>query len=377
MNVYVIGGGASGLMAAINASKVGCNVTILEKNKKIGEKLLITGNGRANVSNDALSHDKYYGDKKFISNVLCKYDVDDLKHDFAMMGAVLTAQNGYYYPNSFQASTIVEVLRDYAINLGVKIKTDNEVKSITKENDSFIIDCGYKYTADRVILTTGGCSYPNTGSTGDGYSFVKSLGHSIVEPTEALVPIACKTNLTKASGVRADVCITYEDYTELGQLQITNYGLSGIPIFNISRRVKTGDVITIDFAPNYPLDTLEKYFNSLSDKGFDYSKILLSLLNSKLVSVLADEFNKDTIKELVEFIKNYKVEVDSKLGFDRAQVTAGGVSTDEIDVNNMQSKIVKGLYLAGEIIDVDGICGGYNLHFAWASGYIAGRHTAD
>ena len=372
MKVIIIGGGASGLFAAITAREEGYDVTLLEKNKKIGEKLLLTGNGRANVSNESLSVEHFYGDKEFVNSVLCQFDLEDLKKHFLEMGLIITSNNGYYYPNSFQAQSLVNVLRNYASKIGVKIKTDNEVKAITKD-EKFGVDCGYVYQADKVIIATGGCSYSSTGSTGDGYEWAKSLGHTIVEPTPALVPINCKTALTKASGVRANVAITYNNYTENGQLQITNYGLSGIPIFNISRRVKSGDELVIDFAPDYSFDDLYIYFSELDKNGMNKIDILCSLLNTKLAAVIIDEYGDKNLKDLVYIIKNYKVSIKSKLDFDRAQVTAGGVLTSEVDSSTMQSKLIPGLYFAGEVLDIDGMCGGYNLHFAWATGHIAGQ----
>lgn len=389
MNVVIIGAGAAGLTAAICGAKNGDNVTVIEHESKPGKKIAITGNGKCNITNRNVSSEKYYGDKKFIETILAQFHYKDTLEFFENIGVFCYEKNGCYYPNSSQAVTIVNSLRDYALNLGVAIKTNNSVKKIKKKNCQFVIDIGIPLTCDKLIIAAGGMAAPKTGSDGSGYLLAEQFGHTIIEPRPALTGLICDNSLKKASGVRvkAKVSIDNTEIFDEGELQITDYGISGIPVFNISRMTETGTGIIIDFLPD---DTYERISEKIKKIFMVRPKssvfhALNGLLNEKLSnailmkmnfngSTLCENISDEDIKMIVNIIKGFKITVQKRKGFDFAQVTEGGVCTQEIDPNTMESRICENLYFAGEIIDVDGICGGYNLQFAWSSGYIAGGH---
>ena len=380
MKVIVIGGGASGLIAAITAKECGHNVTILEKNKKLLEKVSITGNGRANLSNANINPDNYTGDRDLVKNVLSKYSVDFIKDYFLKLGLITTTINDCIYPYSQQATSLVDVLRNKATKVGVVIKTDNEVRSVSKVQNQFVVDTGYDYKCDKLIIATGGRSYESTGSTGDGYVFAKALGHNIVHTEPGLVPLVVDDVITKAAGVRVNCSISYNNKSEVGQLQITNYGISGIIVFNISNIIKDGESVSIDFVPEYSTEDVEKYLSELSSNNVTALNCLDAFFNKKLSNVFLNKCNikadvvmdENQIREISNTIKNYQLSVERKLGYYKAQITVGGVDASEINHDTLQSNLVEGLYFAGEVLNVNGICGGFNLHFAWASGHRAG-----
>lgn len=391
MKTIIIGGGASGLVAAITAARNGADVTILEKENKPGKKILVTGNGKCNITNTNMNETKYYGDKAFIKSVLDVFGYQETVEFFESCGIYTKNKNGYIYPASGQASTVLNRLRDVAISLGVKIKTNNTVESIHITENRFKISIGIDLFCDKLIIATGGCASPKTGSDGSGYIFAKNLGHSIIEPLPALTGVICdKTPLNKAAGVRtlANVSLENDGYVlggDVGELQITDYGISGIPVFNISRLVEKGMKIYIDFQPDSDLCDVHNKISTILNKCGSMSVLnaLNGLLNEKVMTALLDicdidknqksiDINTDEIDKICDLIKRFPITVKATRGFEFAQVTRGGVDTKEIDSKTMESKIVKNLYYAGEIIDVDGICGGYNLQFAWATGSIAG-----
>lgn len=389
MNVVIIGAGAAGLTAAIHGAKIGNKVTVIEHENKPGKKIAVTGNGKCNITNSNVSSERYYGDRKFIETVLEQFDYKDTLDFFENIGVFCYEKNGYYYPNSNQAVTVINSLRDYALNLGVSIKTNNCVKKIEKKDSRFVIDIGIPITCDKLIIATGGMAAPKTGSDGSGYLFAEQFGHTIIQPRPALTGLICDDSLKKASGVRvkAKVSIDNTQISDVGELQITDYGISGIPVFNISRMAKKGTGIIIDFLPDdtyeCALDKIKKIFTvrpkSSVFNGFN------GLLNEKLSNAILMKLNFDgsircesisdeVLKSFVNIIKGFKITVQKRKGFDFAQVTEGGVCTEEIDPCTMESRLCENLYFAGEIMDVDGICGGYNLQFAWSSGRIAGGH---
>ena len=387
MKVVIIGAGAAGLMAAITAAECGHKVTVIEHENKPGKKINITGNGKCNITNSALTPDKYYGNKDFINNVIDKFNYKDTLKFFENMGVYCYEKNGFYYPLSNQAVTVTNALYNEALSLGVTIKTNNKVKSVTKKDDGFLLDIGIDLFCDKLIIATGGMAAPKTGSDGSGYELAKALGHTIVKPCPALTALVCDEKLKKASGVRvkAKVQIKDKNIKDLGELQITDYGISGIPVFNISRCVNEKENVIIDFAPDYTYDEVKILLKRIL-KRRDKMPVLTALnglFNEKLAAVFLKEIKQqsnvkctdviDKITMLCDIIKSFEVTVKRKKGFDFSQVTSGGVNTSEINKDTMESLICSNLYFAGEIIDVDGRCGGYNLQFAWSSGYIAGE----
>ena len=392
MNVIVIGAGASGLVASICAKEKGNEVILLEKENKVGRKLLMTGNGRCNMAHTGIKASDYYDDNNesnsFVSDVLEQFSFNDFKKFFKKIGVITKDEDGYIYPSSMQASTVVNALRNYAETIGVKIKTNNEVKNIEYKDNTYYVDCGYVYECEKLIVASGGLSYTNIDSPKNVLDSLGRMNLQVSELEPALTALVCESNITKASGVRVNAKIKLYDgnsliVSEYGQVQITDYGVSGIPVFNISRFVKLGNEVHIDFVNDIDKDDLINDLNILlSTNPLGIFNLLCSLLNDKLAALIVDELgvdkDADVTNELLEkavtLIKDYVIVVKAKRDFDFAQVTKGGVSTECIDVKTMKVKNHDNLFLCGELIDVDSKCGGYNLFFAWATGYIAGNN---
>ena len=394
MRIIVIGGGASGIVASIFAKRDNNEVIVLEKNNKCLKKLLITGNGKCNYFNDDFSFEHYYSDSKNLSfiNDSNKRKVLDF---FSSIGVVPRVKNGYYYPNSNQSYSVHNSLLKEAFLRGVEIKNGVKVLNIVKKSNSFIVstDNG-DFICDKVIISTGGKSYPKTGSEGDGYLFGKSLGHKIVPVVPSLVGLVSNDKFIKSlSGVRCDACVSLNSKSEIGEVQFTDYGLSGICVFNLSNIAsRLGNCsVKINFLYNFvsDFDSFCKLFDSVNGSVLNRSigELLEGYLNYNIVNVILkmsgidfycswnDLGNKKRI--LFDNLVSFNVDIVGTRGFDVAQVSLGGISLDDIDVNTFESKIVPGLYFTGEVMDVTGDCGGYNLGFAFLSGMIAGESVGD
>ena len=394
MRIIVIGGGASGIVASIFAKRDNNEVIVLEKNNKCLKKLLITGNGKCNYFNDDFSFEHYYSDSNNLSfiNDSNKRKVLDF---FSSIGVVPRVKNGYYYPNSNQSYSVHNSLLKEASLRGVEIKSGVKVLNIVKKSNSFIVstDNG-DFICDKVIISTGGKSYPKTGSEGDGYIFGKSLGHKIVPVVPSLVGLVSNDKFIKPlSGVRCDACVSLNSKSEIGEVQFTDYGLSGICVFNLSNIAsRLGNCsVKINFLYNFvsDFDSFCKLFDSVNGSVLNRSigELLEGYLNYNIVNVILkmsgidfscswnDLGNKKRI--LFDNLVSFNVDIVGTRGFDVAQVSLGGISLDDIDVNTFESKIVPGLYFTGEVMDVTGDCGGYNLGFAFLSGMIAGESVGD
>lgn len=392
MNVIVIGAGASGLVAAITAAQKGNEVTLLEKENKVGRKLLMTGNGHCNMAHTNIVPDDYYNDSdpssSFVSDVLEEFSFKRFTNFFKKIGVITKNEDGYIYPSSMQATTVVNALRNYAETVGVKIKTNNEVKMIEYKDNKYFVDCGYVYECEKLIVASGGLSYTNIDSPRNVLASLERLDIEVSDLEPALTALISESNITKASGVRVNAKIELFDEdnsitSEYGQVQITDYGISGIPVFNISRFAKVGDVVHIDFVNDIDKEDLINDLNILlSTNALGIYNLLCSLLNDKLAALIVDELDvdkdsdvtSDLLENAVDLIKDYEIDITGKRDFDFAQVTKGGVSTKCIDSKTMKVNGHDNLYLCGELIDVDSKCGGYNLYFAWATGYIAGNN---
>ncbi|MBE5990132.1 MAG: NAD(P)/FAD-dependent oxidoreductase [Paenibacillaceae bacterium] len=397
--IIIIGAGASGLAAGISAAREGASVTIMEHTARPGKKLLSTGNGKCNITNLQFPKDAYRGNQPdFVFPALHTVTVSQTMDFFRELGIVLTERNGYVYPNSGQASTVLEAMLFELEHLGVRIMTECPVKEIKKDL-TVITDHG-KHRGDRIILAAGSMAAPKTGSDGSGYSLASKLGHHIIEPLPALVQLRCKEKWYKqAAGVRTDALVTLKidgkaAASDRGELQITDYGISGIPVFQISRYAARAlnegrkAEAQLDFLPELSPTDLEKLLLT-RHRQFGYrpaEEFLHGVLNSKLAKILlkeagigreswVKEITEKEIKNLVHCIKELKTIIVSTNTFDQAQVCSGGVDTREVDPVTMESKLIRGLYFSGEILDVDGICGGYNLQWAWSSGITAGSHA--
>lgn len=400
--IAVIGGGASGLMAAITAKKSGKEVVILERKDRILKKVLITGNGRCNITNVNANISNYFGKNiSSVENILNRFTPQDTMDFFNGLGIVCNEENrGKVYPLSGQASSVVDALRFEAEKLGIKIETEFYVRKIEKDGFKFKIysEDRKKIEAGRVILAAGGQSYPELGSNGSGFELAKELGHSVTKLSPSIVQLKTEKNQVKGlQGIKTDVAVTaYGDNKKIctydGELLFTDYGISGNVVFNISFVMPLyKDVeFEIDFMEKFDYNelyemlkerkkimshlTMENYFNGMINKklGQFLSKVSGIEKLSKPVKDLSDS----DIRKLCTVLKKYRIKILDTTGFKNAQVTAGGVSLDEVNTETLESKIVKGLYFSGEVLDVYGECGGFNLQWAWASGYIAGENAA-
>lgn len=405
MKIAVIGGGASGLMAAIAAARNGAEVTIYEKLNKVGKKILATGNGRCNYTNMNMSIDRYHGKNiKAAENVLNFFDLNKTLDFFEGLGInPYVGELGKVYPSSLQASSVLDVLRYEAERLKVEEVTDFEVIGLRKNKDTFsIIGKDSTYQADRVILAAGGKASPQLGSDGKGYELAKAFGHKIIEPFPALVQLKLNGKYFKRiTGIRFDGAVKgFTDKKTIredeGEILFTEYGISGPPILQISRKVieelnKGQKVyVSVDMFPHSSkvdlYDLLSSRFNKIGYKSIEDG--LIGFINKKLITVVLIEagfedvnkkcgkLNKKEIYKIIDILKEWKFEVTGHNTWQQAQSTAGGVDMSEVNPRTLESAKVKGLYLTGEILDVDGDCGGFNLQWAWSSGYTAGHFSS-
>ena len=394
--IIVVGGGAAGCMAAITACACGADVTLIEKNKTVAKKILSTGNGKCNFCHDVITPADYHlsSSDEFIGTVLKAYPVDKCLADFKKLGITPLVRDGYVYPYSEQAKSVTEVLTRSL--KGVNVVTECSVTGIAKDGDEFTVKTsGKEFTADAVIVTTGGDAAPVTGSTGDGYKYAKSFGLKQIKPVPALTSLTVKDHpYKKAAGVRIRATVSIEidgkeAGSDTGQVQITKTGFSGIPVFNVSRfaarALDEGKKVSlkIKFLPELSDNDIRDEFNTrLSQSAHTAYDAMIGLFPDSFADALLrsagvepDKKVSDAgkaVDKLFNASRNLKVQVTGTGDMASSQVTCGGVALDEIDASTMQSKKHKGLFLAGEILDIDGMCGGYNLYFAWASGYIAG-----
>lgn len=407
-SVVVVGGGASGLAAAIVAAGHGGLVTLLERNERVGKKLLATGNGRCNFSNEDIRSCFYRSRRpEFVERVLGESD-DGLVLNFMKgIGVLPRKVNGYYYPASNQAASVVECLAEAAELAGVRVVCEALVQSVLPVNkggeslefEVWTLVRGKKelFKADRVILAAGSKAAVHSGADGGGYELAASLGHSLVPVAPALVQLrADKGFPRKLAGIRceAEVSLLVEGQLtakDRGELQLTDYGISGIVVFQLSRfasyaLMEKKDVkAVIDFAADWQMEELRQLLAGRC-RLLGHRKVrdlFVGMLNKKLGEILVGSSGlameklckrlKDSeIGKLAAVVKDFEVAIADTNGFDRAQVCAGGVDLNEIR-NDMESELVKHLYICGEMMDVDGICGGYNLHWAFLSGIKAGR----
>lgn len=409
-DLIVIGGGASGLSAAITAKDFGIDVAIIESTDRIGKKILTTGNGRCNISNNTISYpfSSYHSENTgFFSNVLSAINVDDTKDFFLSLGLpIVELQNGKMYPKSLQASSVVDLLKLALEDRNIPLYTNCKVKDIHKQN-IFKISTSNEdnnlFTCNKLILACGGKSAIKTGSDGSGYMLAKSLGHSIIETIPGIVQLKLDNSYLKSiSGVKFDGYATLlvndqPTRKEFGEILFTDYGISGPPILQISGYAskalsKMNKVeILVDMMPDQSIDEIEDFFEG-HFAVFGHRPIidsLIGIVNKKLIPTILKEsriknlhsscydLQWDDKKRLINILKNWKFKCIGTNGFNQAQVTIGGVNTKEINEKTLESKLVKNLYFCGEILDVDGDCGGFNLQWAWSSGQFVSRNIAS
>lgn len=390
--LLIIGGGAAGLMAAITAARTGADVAILEHTDNIGKKLLVTGNGRCNLTNLYQTPQCYRSsDSDAVWSVVSAFTQKDTIAFFEELGLLTRDRGGYVYPYSNQAGSLLRVLKTELFRLHIPVYYRTQIQNIRKENDYFQCETEEKrYYADKLILATGSKAAPKTGSDGSGYVLAKQLGHTVTEIYPALVQLLAKEKcFKKLAGIRADAevklyvdeKITAED---IGEVQLTEYGISGIPVFQISRYASKGLAegktvrVEIDFCPALNETKLTEWIEKKLRDGIRIREILCGILNEKLAEYFAESFaSYERRRELIQNIKYFPVTIMGTKDFEQCQVCMGGVPLLEIDAESMESCLVEGVYFAGELLDVDGICGGYNLQWAWSSGHLAGQKAAE
>lgn len=372
------------MAAAISAARHGAEVIILEKNPRVGKKILSTGNGRCNFTNiDA--------DKAGCMPNFCRYAVSEFTPEYIMnffkdIGMLSLTEEGRVYPKSMQASAVLDVLRAELDRLDVRVIPEFDVDFLAHEHGEFKIGGknGKMFRSRCVIMSTGGCAAPKTGSDGTGYKILKKLGHHVTPLTPAL----CRIKTDKGiQGVRQYGRVYLENgKMHSGEIQFAKDALSGIPVFDLAREVKKGDSIYLDLMPEMseeevysylrkrPAVTLETYFVGILNKSL--GQMFLKDCGFSPLSRNTKTLTDGEIRKIAQNLKRWKFTAQNPESWDNAQVTCGGISLDEIDDKSMQSRIVKGLYVTGELLDVDLDCGGYNLHWAWASGLLAGREAA-
>lgn len=400
--VIVIGAGASGLMSAISAAQNNADVTILEHTDRLGKKILATGNGKCNITNYYQTAKCYRSDnEEFPWQIIQQFDYLKTLDFFEDLGLLLKEKNGYVYPNSEQAVSVVDALIMKVKELKINVVKEIVIKDIKKVKDKIQINTSQgEYAADRVIIATGSKAAENTGSDGSGYVLAKKLGHNIIEPLPALVQLRCEGSFFKqAAGVRCEGLIQVYQGKQLiakdcGELQLTDYGVSGIPTFQVSRYIskalfqKEKIEVVIDFMPKMTKKEFQVFFVKRCEKfkNRNLEEFFSGVLNKKLVlaiikkahlspDIIVSKLSDKHIDALIKEIKEFKLNVTGTNSFDKAQVCRGGIDTREL-TENMESKIYKNIFFAGEIVDVDGICGGYNLQWAWSSGYVAGVNAS-
>ncbi len=407
MKVAVIGGGAAGMMAAYAAASRGAEVTLFEKNEKLGKKLYITGKGRCNITNACDIEDFFPNiptNPKFLYSALYTFSNDALISLLNEYGLETKVERGArVFPVSDKSSDVIRTLHNMVIDSGATVRLKEEVKSLIIKDGRLkgIVTQEGKKLFDRVIICTGGLSYPSTGSTGDGYQFALSAGHAVKQTEPSLVALCVKqANLLKeAQGLTLkNVKLTLQNrgrilYQEQGEMLITHFGVSGPLVLSASAHLK-GDlkdsILTIDLKPALTEEVLEKRI--LRDFSQEQNKQLKNALNKLLPKSMtgimleyagldANKFVHDITRQerdtLTKSIKNFKLDIQSKRSVKEAIITRGGVDVKQIDPSTMESKVVKGLYFAGEVVDVDGYTGGFNLQIAFSTGYLAGMSAAQ
>lgn len=390
-NIAVIGGGAAGLMAAITILRNGGKAVVYESKDRVGKKILATGNGRCNMTNINAGLKNYHGENpRFINGVMHKFWVEETIEFFDGLGVITkTEDEGKVYPYCDQASAVLDALRFEIERLGGVVYTDFDVERISKRNNMFEIVSysGKKAFSDKVILTTGGKAAPALGASGTGYELARRFGHSVTGLYPSLVQLKTSNPCVKSlKGIKVQAKASCGKVSSKGEVLFTDYGLSGPPVFWLSAYVKAADTVKLDLMPEYSIEDVKRilierkmnlYYRTLENylSGMFQKKIGLTILKEagmKPLSRKTSEMSKSEIEKIACIIKAWEFPITGTMSWNNAQVTRGGVRTNEINPSTMESRLVEGLYFAGEILDIDGDCGGYNLQWAWSSGYAAG-----
>jgi hypothetical protein len=410
--VIIIGGGASGMVAAIAARRAGAEVTLLERNSRIGKKLLATGNGRCNFTNLHADVRHYHGaSPKFVYSVLSQFGVAETIAFFRQLGVDHKVEDcGKVFPMSDQASSVLDVLRYELEDLGVAVRCSALVREIRPDAGGFRLqlDDGSTVSGKRVVLAAGGKAMPASGSDGSGFELARQLGHTVVDPFPALVQLKLEGGFFKqVEGLKftgtAEILreqgegVFKKVADDRGEILFTSYGVSGPPILQISRKagelIQAGErpwlrlVVFDTMTPETVKQMLSERFRNMPRKTLEIA--LVGLISKRLIPVLLREAGvadprcrvanlpAGEREKITAILTGWMLPVRGTMSWQNAQVTAGGVATGEVEPRTMESRLVPGLYLCGEVLDIDAACGGYNLQWAWSSGYVAGKSAAS
>lgn len=404
--LIIIGCGASGMTAALSASLYEKDILIIERNDRCGRKLLATGNGKCNFTNLNISPDDFRSeDSNTAFSVYQRFDCNSAIDFFLSIGIPVFNRNssGYCYPHSEQASTVRNAFDNRLYANGISVAYDTKVNTILYNNDKYTLDCTLNssekvvYSCNRLLIASGGSAQSCYGTDGGLLSTLKHLGHSVITPMPALTGLTTDSKYTEGlNGVRQHARISLEAsdndsnpemiYSEYGEIIFSKSGISGIPVMNASRFAlkKLNEGMTVhlklDFFPEWDQVQLSEYLGKLiSCSHLKPYKLLTGLVNDKLMQTIWNIVNSDDISALNDSLsyqlKNFDLNIIGSSGFDNAQCSSGGIPLSEIDTESLESKLCHGLYFAGEVLDVDGKCGGYNLQWAWSTGAIAGAYA--
>lgn len=405
-DIIVIGGGAAGMMAALTAADRGARVLLLERNQKVGRKLYITGKGRCNLTNNSTVQEVLENvprNSRFLTGAMTRFPPADTMKFFELLGVPLKTERGNrVFPQSDRSADVIDALFLALRRAGVEIAEERAVRILTRGGHVTAVQTEHgKYNCKAVILATGGLSYPATGSTGDGYAMAEVLGHTIVEPRPSLVPLAAKgEDCGRMQGLSLrNVVVKVKNekgktvYRDQGELLFTHFGLSGPLILSASAHMREMGrehyTIWIDLKPALDEATLDvRLLRDLAENpNRAFHNVLEGLVPRLMVPVLVDRsgipagekansVTREQRRRLLELLKGFSVEIAGPRPIEEAIVTSGGVKVSEVDPKTMASKRIEGLYLAGEILDVDAYTGGFNLQIAWATGHAAGEAAA-
>ena len=394
-DVIIIGGGASGMMAALTAAENGRSVLLLERQSRVGRKLLATGNGRCNLTNYNTSPARYHGEDGFCAYALRAFDVGSTLQYFASLGLLtVNEDSGRVYPMSNMAGSVLDVLRYGLEHPRIEVRTGQVVTAVKRTAEGFTVRTETDaFTAGKLILAAGGCAGSKVGGVMDGYRLAKALGHHRTALYPSLVQLKTDPTYPRAlKGVKAECGITVLRGSgtvaeNRGEVLFTEYGVSGPAIFDISRAVATGGeglVCALDFFPDWDLREVLDWLRMRRQamQAHEASTLLVGSCHTRLGQMLckaagftsqpAADLTDSDLERIARQAKHFALPITGTCGFDQAQVTAGGLCTDEFDPETMGSRLVPGLYACGEVLDVDGDCGGFNLQWAWSSGHLAG-----
>lgn len=402
--IAIIGGGAAGLMAALFASRAGADVTVYEHNSGVGKKILASGNGRCNIINTTASADDYAGsDPSFVAYALKQLSFGYFETFCRSIGLLLDVkEDGRCYPLSNEAKSVLLALTRAVSDAGAKILTDTNVTALSKKENGFIVQTDRENKSyDKVLIATGSEAAPQLGATGDGYSFARAFGHEILPTYPSLVQLHLNSKIpAKMAGIKtvAEVSLFIDGKQRekiQGDILFAAYGISGLAILDISQKAsyalmnRQRVALSINLLPRYERQELSAILDKLfaSVPRYPVDTVLSGLIPAKTAHCLLDDaavppampvsaLSQKEIKKLVHLIQEWKFDVIDTHGFKHAEVSGGGVATAQVNNKTMESKLVQGLYFAGEVLDIVGKRGGFNFHFAWASGMIAGKEMA-